>query len=212
MHGLWCHAGEVGKKTSRYVRGKCKKEMSDSYLEVGVGTVGGHEWDCDIRKIVVVGQTYKISSKCGGEGMRSNQEATVWVDGRFLFYRFDRTSNEYPEQPTMACRNHRSTPPDADPDPVVITLLTFDDTFGAAHTTRSGKTYVRGDQYRDIKVWTGDSANEVYWSGVSKRNPNKRMTGSLVTAGDDYRYTEKTYNGGRLETTVVSNCASADGG
>src|SRR5258706_8848549 len=34
---------------------------------------------------------------------------------------------------------------------------------------------------------------------------------SLVTAGDSYRYTEKIHDGGRLETTVVSTCAPAEG-
>jgi hypothetical protein len=67
---------------------------------------------------------------------------------------------------------------------------------------------VRGDQYRDVKVWTDEGGNDVYWSGIWRKNPNKRMTGSL---DGNNRYTEKIYDGGRLETTVVSTCTRADG-
>jgi hypothetical protein len=59
--GLWCHAGGTGKAT-RYMRGRCKKHETHDYFEAGVGTMSGHEWGCDIRKVVVVGRTYKVSS------------------------------------------------------------------------------------------------------------------------------------------------------
>jgi hypothetical protein len=211
MRGLWCHAGQVG-KTERYVRGGCKKQFSDNYLEVGTGTLGGHEWVCNLRKVTVVGRTYEVSSKCDGEGTAWDEKATIWLEGRSLVYRRV-VSNERPDLGTLECRDHRSTPPDPDPDPVVRTLLTFADGFVVTHFTRSGKLYTRGDQYRDIRVWTNEGGNDVYWSGTWKKNQNKRMTGSLVTGNDDnYRYTEKIYDGGRVETTVVSTCASADGG
>jgi hypothetical protein len=203
MHGLWCNAGKVG-KIERYVRGRCKKDESDDFLEVAVAHVEGHEWGCDFRKVVIVGRTYKVSSKCGGEGMLSDEEATIWLDGRFLMYRVDRTSNERPELGTLVCANHRSTPPDSDPDPVIRTILNFEDTFAVTHVSRSGKAYVRGDQYRDVKVW--DDEKGPHWSGIWKRNPNKRMTGTLVYEGNNNRYIEETYDGGRLETTMVSTC------
>jgi hypothetical protein len=122
--------------------------------------------------------------------------------------------NEFPEYETMMCRGHRSTPPDDDVDPVVLTMLTFGEAFRIAHTTRQGKTYVRGDQYRDVRSWMGDdNDNIVSWSGVWKRDPSRRMVGTftVVDGGNGYRYTEKIYNGGRLETTIVSTCASAGG-
>jgi hypothetical protein len=88
-------------------------------------------------------------------------------------------------------------------------VLNFEDTFIVTHVTRSGKAYTRGNQYRDIKVWTNEMGTP-YWSGIWKRNPNKRMTGSLVNEGDTNRYIEEVYDGGRLETTIVSSCKKED--
>jgi len=71
---------------------------------------------------------------------------------------------------------------------------------------RSGKVYRRSDQFRDIQIWTNDMGTP-QWSGIWKRDPNKRMTGSLqYDEGDANRYTEETFDGGRLETTVTSKC------
>jgi hypothetical protein len=111
----------------------------------------------------------------------------------------------------MVCRDHRSTPPDDDADPVVLTMLTFDEAFRVAHTTRQGKTYVRSDQYKDVRSWMGDdNSNIVSWSGVWKKDPSRRMVGTFASAdGDDYRYVEKIYNGGRVETTITSTCTEA---
>jgi hypothetical protein len=182
-----------------------------AWLEVGFGTLEGHEWGCKITKVIPVGRTYKVSGKCGGEGMRSDQEMTVWLDGRSIFYRLDRSSNELPDLATLTCRDHRSDPSDDDTDPVVITMLTFADAFRVAHTTRFGKTYVRTDQYRDVQTsMVGDDI--VTWSGTWKRDPKKRMVGTLSYNGPDYRYTEKTYDRNRLEVTVTSTCTRADGG
>jgi hypothetical protein len=206
MFGLWCSTGKVG-KVARYARGgKCKKQGNDNYIEIRAGSIEeGHEWGCNIRKIVVAGQTYKVSSKCGGEGMLSDQEDTFWLEGPFLLYRHDQTSNERPELTPLVCRDHRSMPPDTDPDPVVWTILNFGDGFAVTHITRSGKTYARAAQYRDIHVWTNDMGTP-YWSGVWKRDHNKRMTGSLPYESDATRYVEETYDGGRLAVTMSSKC------
>jgi hypothetical protein len=133
----------------------------------------------------------------------SDQEATIWLDGRFIFYRIDRTSNERADMGVLVCANHRSMPPDSDSDQIVRTILNFDDTFAVTHVSRSGKAYLRGDQYKDVKVWYDEKS---HWSGVWKRNSNKRMTGTLVFEGDTIKYIEETYDGGRLETTMVSMC------
>jgi hypothetical protein len=216
IRGDWCYAGMAGKSdhkvsTTRYTRRKCKD--SDGWMEIKSRRMEGHEWGCNIQRVAIAGTKLKVWSKCGGEGMTSDEEATLWFDGKYLVYQ-SVTSNVFSERPTMVCRDHRSTPPDDDFDPVTITLLTFDGTFRVAHTTRLGKTYVRSDQYRDVKVWEDENAEGVNWSGVWKKNLNKRMTGSFVTVivGSSYRYTEKIYDGGRLETTTVSTCTEADGG
>jgi hypothetical protein len=115
-------------------------------------------------------------------------------------------SNERPEG-VVECRDHVSTPPERDdPDPVIKTLLTFADGFVVTHITRSGKIYTRGDQYRDVRIWTDEGT---HWPGIWKRNPNKRMTGSLSYEGNAARYVEKVYDGGRLETTITSTCENA---
>jgi hypothetical protein len=211
MYGKWCLAGTTG-KTERYARGSCKKDDDTGWLEVTPGALEGHEWGCDIRGITVVGRTYELSSKCGGEGMRSDEKATIWLDGRYLMYRVDKTYNERPEMGVLECRGHTSTPSDSDADPVVTTLINLDDGFDIKHVTRSGKVYKRADQYYDVKMWMDDN-NVTHWSGLWKRNPNKRMTGSVTYKfyGDDgnNRYVEETFDGGRLETTVTSKCMKA---
>jgi hypothetical protein len=91
-------------------------------------------------------------------------------------------------------------------------VLAIDDDFGVVHVTASGKSYARRDQYRDIKLWTKDTA--VFWSGVSKKNPAKRMVGTFVPSGYNSRtdeaykatYVEEIYNGGRLEITITHEC------
>ena len=162
-----------------------------------------------------VGRAYQVLASCGGEGIGWDEKIAFTLDGRALLKRVDAIENQRPTDiGTLACRSHRSTPPDdADPDPVLITLLTFDRTFSVSHTTRNGKTYVRGDQYRDVSVRLFEGHDEIVsWSGTWKRKPNMRMVGTLTAAdGGDYRYTEKVYDGGRLETTTVSDCAPADG-
>jgi hypothetical protein len=211
MYGKWCLAGTTG-KTERYVRGKCKEhEGYTGWLEVAPGALSGHEWGCDVDSIIVVGRAaYQLLSRCGGEGMLSDEKATIWLDGRFLMYRIDKSYNERNETGALECRGHRSTPTDSDADPVVMTLVNLDDGFDVKHVTRSGKVYKRADQYRDVKMWT-DDGNVTHWSGIWKRDPNKRMTGSVTRNYDDddnNRYVEETFDGGRLVTTVTSKCTS----
>jgi hypothetical protein len=202
LYGTWCQIMKNG-PTERYARStKCRS--SDGYLEVGAGTLSGHEWGCKIQRVTIVGRTYELSSKCGGEGQKWDEKARISFDGRILTYRSEQR-NEFPELAAMVCRDHRSALPDDDQDPITITLLTFDDTFAVTHVARSGKTYARRDQYRNISVWTEVENDSVNWSGVMKRNPNKRMTGSLKW--EPKQYTEKTYDGGRLETTTISICS-----
>ena len=214
MLGLWCDAGKVDKDTTRYVRaraGKCGPNLE----------IFGSRWttfedeSCDVVRVKQVGRAYQVLASCGGEGIGWDERITFTLDGRALLKRVDAIENQRPTDiGTLVCRSHRSTPPDdADPDPVVITLLTFDRTFSVSHTTKNGKTYVRGDQYHDVSVRLFEGHDGIVsWSGTWKRKPNMRMVGTLTAAdGGDYRYTEKVYDGGRLETTTVSDCAPADG-
>src|SRR6266404_1261306 len=68
--------------------------------------------------------------------------------------------------------------------------------FGAAPLS-SCKSYIRNEQYRDIRTWT--RKGEHYWSGVSIKDPARTMIGKL--AWDDSRgiaarrYIEKSYLG-----------------
>jgi hypothetical protein len=197
LYGRWCQVETKG-KTTRYARGRC--EGSDTSMTISPGSMDGWEWGCEVKKVSIVGRAYEVLSKCGGEGMRSDEKATIWLDGRFLMYHRVQ-SNEYPEYSTMECRDHR--PSDGDPDPVTLTLLTFDNTFAVTHVTRNGKTYKRGDQYRDLRVWSDDDGT--HWAGTSKRVPSKRMVGSL-TLGQPNKYVEKTYEGGRPTVTVTATC------
>jgi general stress protein 26 len=98
-----------------------------------------------------------------------------------------------------------------EPDPgFKIDLTISDQDFHAAHTSISGVTRVRGEQYRNIRVWNNGNAN---WSGVSMRNPRLTMIG---TFGKNHvtrrmQYVERLYRDGELQTTIVSTCHAQEG-
>jgi hypothetical protein len=70
-----------------------------------------------------------------------------------------------------------SPPQRIDPDPGFKIELTIGDReFYAAHTSISGVTRVRGEQYRRIRVRDDRNAN---WSGVSIENPRLTMVGTF---------------------------------
>jgi hypothetical protein len=70
-----------------------------------------------------------------------------------------------------------SPPERIDPDPGFKIELTIGDReFYAAHTSISGVTRVRGEQYRWIRVWDDRNAN---WLGVPNENPRLTMVGTF---------------------------------
>jgi hypothetical protein len=117
-------------------------------------------------------------------------------------------SKQAPEQPAFwQCGLIQVNPRErTDPDPgFKINLTISDRDFYAAHTSISGITRVRGEQYRNIRVWDNGNAN---WSGVSMENPRLTMIG---TFGKDQvtrrlQYVERLYRDGALKTTIVSTC------
>jgi hypothetical protein len=111
------------------------------------------------------------------------------------------------------CAGFKRTPPEAlERDPVVKTIIDVEQNFFVKHQTLAGFSYIRNEQYRDIRTWTRNG--EHYWSGVSIKNPARTMIGKL--AWDDSRgiaarrYVEKSYRGKMLESTVISTCVDRD--
>ena len=93
-----------------------------------------------------------------------------------------------------------------DPDPGFKIGLTISDRdFDVAHTSISGVTHVRGEQYRNIRVWDNGNAN---WSGVSIRYPRLSMVGTFGKNQVTRRmqYVERLYRDGVLKMTLVSTC------
>jgi hypothetical protein len=109
------------------------------------------------------------------------------------------------------CGGYRSVPPEAvERDPVVKTSVVMP-SFDVTHTTLAGETYLRGDQYRDIRIWSSRKGD--YWSGVSIKNPRRTMVGQLAYDGSRGElarlYIEKSFVNGRLERTTTSTCVGA---
>src|SRR5262249_10130065 len=159
MLGTWCIAVDsIDKKVERYERRRgCIKYENDGFFEVSPNAIEGHEWGCDRLRITRVDRTYEASSsRCSGEGEMWSEKFSIWVEGRYLMRKTISRGNERPDLGTLECRGHVSTPPDTDANPVVLTLLNFDETFDVRHVMRSGKVYRRSDQFRDIQIWTND--------------------------------------------------------
>ena len=213
MYGLWCPTGEADRDTTRYARGKCRKYESDGYLEVGAASVDGHEWGCDLRRILPRGRAYEALGDCISEATKYDQVLTFRLEGRRLHVRYGRQDNVRPEMAPLTCRDFELTPPEPeDDDPVERAVIDFRDTFGVTHVTRSGKKYIRADQYKDVRVWLPSSGDGVVsWSGTWRRNPSRRMVGTLVSERGGYSYVERFYDGARLETEVRSACMPVDG-
>jgi hypothetical protein len=104
-----------------------------------------------------------------------------------------------------------SPPERTDPDPgFKIDLTIGDRNFYAAHTSISGVTRVRSEQYRVIRVWDDGNAN---WSGVSMENPRVTMIGTFGKNQMNRRmqYVERIYRDGVLKATIGSTCHYVEG-
>jgi hypothetical protein len=110
------------------------------------------------------------------------------------------------------CGLIRINPRDNDSDPgFKINVVIGPGHFETVHTSISGKVYVRGEQYRDVRVWN-DRNGESKWTGVWMRSPKVTMVGSLGKNPVTKRmeYVERVYRSGNLETTISSTCFPVD--
>jgi hypothetical protein len=118
---------------------------------------------------------------------------------------------------SLACAGFKTNPPETDDhDPVVLTevmlitsgrgkdreLVSMD----VSHLTLAKETFSRAKQYRDIRFWT--DRDNLYWSGVSIKNPQRKMVGQLNANADreEWHYIERLFLEGRLDRTTTSAC------
>jgi hypothetical protein len=112
----------------------------------------------------------------------------------------------------LECGAAKSTPPDADPDPIYKTKIAVaDNVIYVVHYAASGETYIRNEQYRDQRFWGQEKTDN--WSGVSIKRPDWTMVGSIRMdkRGQWVEYTEKLFRSGKLEATTVSVCRPIPG-
>ena len=76
-----------------------------------------------------------------------------------------------------------------------------------SHTTKSGKVYLRSEQYpRGYRGWS--DRNVLHWSGTSAQS-GRSMFGTLediYASVPHARYIERVYSGNQLETEIVMGC------
>jgi len=108
----------------------------------------------------------------------------------------------------LECGATKSVPADDDPDPIFRTRIAraVDGQLVIVHYAASGETYIRNDQYRDMRFWSDEKTDN--WSGVSIKRPDWTMVGRLQMDKTDrwVEYVEKLYQGGKLQSTSTSVC------
>ena len=113
----------------------------------------------------------------------------------------------------LECGAAKSTPPDNDySDPIYKTKIAVTDkVILVVHYAASGETYIRNEQYRDLRFWGQEKADN--WSGVSIKRPDWTMVGTIrIEKGDQWvEYIEKLFVGGKLQATTVSVCRPIPG-
>jgi len=113
----------------------------------------------------------------------------------------------------LECGAAKSTPPDNDySDPIYKTKIAVTDkVIFVVHYAASGETYIRNEQYRDLRFWGQEKTDN--WSGVSVKRPDLTMVGSIRMdkEGQWVEYTEKLFRSGKLEATIVSVCRPIPG-
>jgi hypothetical protein len=114
----------------------------------------------------------------------------------------------------LTCAGAKSVPPESDDnDPVFFTSVSVylnhgePTSMSVSHTTISGKTYYRMDQYAVASVWR-QSGMIAAWRGALIHNPARRMAGMVMEATPRLptMYIEVSGSNGRLERTVTSVC------
>jgi hypothetical protein len=72
------------------------------------------------------------------------------------------------------------------------------------HTSMSGSTYVRSDQYAQASIWQKQNVMEWYWKGV---RGNNTMVGEVWHNDQGWWYSERLFKQDRLtEYQMVSHC------
>jgi hypothetical protein len=114
---------------------------------------------------------------------------------------------------TLECGQIRYTPSDNSRDPIIKIKVTMSWSpasvhnptgFEVEHYSAAGQVYSREDQYRDIRMWSTKVSDN--WSGVSIRNPELTMVGTVYGERGRKLYVEKIFKRGQLETTINSTC------
>jgi hypothetical protein len=112
----------------------------------------------------------------------------------------------------LECGAAKITPADDDSDPIYKTKIAVTDkVIYVVHYAASGETYIRNEQYRDLRLWAQEKTEN--WSGVSIKRPDRTMVGTIrMEKGRQWiEYVEKLFSGGKLETTIVSVCRPIPG-
>jgi len=107
----------------------------------------------------------------------------------------------------LQCGAAKSVPPDDDADPIFQTRIvaTTDGEIYVRHFAASGARYDRNSQYRGLKFWSENNADN--WSGVSIKHPDRTMVGRLSMGN-----VEKHYRGGQLESITTNICRFTEPG
>jgi hypothetical protein len=98
----------------------------------------------------------------------------------------------------LECGAAKSTPSDADPDPIYKTKIAVTDkVIYVVHYAASGETYIRNEQYRDQRFRVLEKTD--YWTGVSIKRPDRTMVGTIRMdkRGQWAEYIEKLFMLGR---------------
>ena len=124
------------------------------------------------------------------------------------------TSAHAGDHASFECAGFKATPPEArDDDPVVATSVELywplhqnsPSNFDVNHTTLNGENYFRGEQYRNVRMWSNSKGD--YWSGVSVKDSRRTMVGQMIYGDSSHGYyVEKAYVNGRLERATTSTC------
>ena len=112
----------------------------------------------------------------------------------------------------LECGAAKTTPPDNDTDPIYKTKIAVTDkVIFVVHYAASGETFIRNEQYRDLRFWGQEKTDN--WSGVSIKRPDWTMVGTIrIEKGRQWvEYIEKLFSGGKLQTTIVSVCRPIPG-
>jgi hypothetical protein len=102
----------------------------------------------------------------------------------------------------------------SDRDPVykISVRILFDDDLNPTdltiiHTTISGASYNRADQYTRSNLTQTPGRTDYYWTGTWIKNPAVTMTGNLMSSTTgNWTYSEQQFKYGRPQLKMLSVC------